>query len=83
VAIGRGYEAYIPADGLIDIGKERLRLSSEVGRITKIIKGLDAKLGSANFVDRAPPEVLAQTTLQRDNLNMQLLSLTANIEALA
>ena len=82
VAIGRGYEAYIPADNLIDIGKERLRLSSEVGRITKIIKGLDAKLGSANFVDRAPPEVLAQTTLQRDNLNMQLLSLAANITAL-
>ena len=82
VAIGRGYEAYIPADGLIDIAKERTRLSTEVGRLEKILKGLEAKLGSASFASRAPADVLEQTTQQRDNLNMQLASLRANLEAL-
>lgn len=82
VDVGRGYEAYIPAAGLIDVTKEMARLKTEVARVDKIVKGLDAKLGNASFVDRAPADVIETTKAQRDNLKSQLASLTKNLEAL-
>lgn len=81
-AVGRGYEAFIPAAGIVDIAKERARLSSEITRISKILGGIEGKLANANFTDRAPPEVLEQTRGQRDNMRFQLDSLKRNLETL-
>jgi valyl-tRNA synthetase len=81
-AVGRGYEAFIPAAGIVDIAKERARLSSEITRISKILGGIEGKLANANFTDRAPPEVLEQTRAQRDNMRFQLDSLKRNLETL-
>lgn len=83
VDVGRGYETYIPAAGLIDVEKERKRLAAEALRVEKILQGLEAKLGNASFVDRAPPDVIAQATAQRDNMRFQLSSLRRNLESLA
>ena len=83
VDVGRGYEAYVPAAGLIDIAKEKKRLANEIGRITKIVKGIDGKLSNPAFTDRAPQEVVAETKAQRDNLGSQLLGLEKNLEALS
>lgn len=83
VAVGRGYEAYIPAAGLIDIEKEKKRLEGEVVKLAKIVAGLNSKLGNASFVERAPPEVVTETTAQRDNLQSQVASLKKNLESLA
>lgn len=83
VDVGRGYEAYVPAGDLIDVAKETQRMKSEVARIDKIVKGLDAKLSSPNFVDRAPADVVEQTRAQRDNMQAQLTSLAKNLEALS
>jgi valyl-tRNA synthetase len=83
VDVGRGYEVYVPAAGLVDIEKEKKRLSGEIDRIQKIVGGLDAKLGNPSFVERAPPEVVEETTAQRENLRSQLSSLKKNLEALS
>ncbi|MBM4250960.1 MAG: valine--tRNA ligase [Deltaproteobacteria bacterium] len=82
-AVGRGFEAFIPADGIIDIAKEQARLKTEVTRISKILAGIEAKLANPNFTDRAPTEVLEQTKAQRDNMRFQLESLQKNLETLA
>ena len=81
-AVGRGYEAFIPAEGIVDIAKERKRLSTEMERISKILKGLDAKLANPNFTDRAPAEILEQTRAQQENMLFQLDSLRRNLETL-
>jgi valyl-tRNA synthetase len=83
VTIGRGYEAYIPAAGLLDVTKEQQRLKSEIARIEKIVSGLEAKLKNASFVDRAPPEVVEQTKGQCENMTGQLVQLRKSLEALA
>jgi valyl-tRNA synthetase len=83
VDVGRGYEAYIPAAGLIDVAKEKQRLVGEVTRLEKIVGGIAAKLGNASFVDRAPEDVVAQTKAQHENLSAQLRSLKQNLDALS
>lgn len=83
VAIGKGFEAYIPAEGIIDIPSEKKRLSGERDRVTKILAGIKAKLENPNFADRAPEDVLMQTKEQFANMTTQLKSLEQNIEALS
>jgi valyl-tRNA synthetase len=82
-AVGRGFEAFIPAEGIVDIAKEQTRLKSEAARISKILTGIEAKLANPNFTDRAPAEVLEQTKAQRDNMRFQLESLQKNLETLS
>lgn len=82
VAIGKGFEAYLPAEGLIDIAAEKKRLSSERDRVIKVISGLKAKLDNKSFVDRAPEEVLVQTKEQFANMTTQLKGLEQNLDAL-
>jgi len=82
VAVGKGFEAYVPAAGLLDVEKEKKRLANEIGRISKIVAGINAKLGNANFVARAPEDILASTTAQRDNLTAQMDSLQKGLKAL-
>ena len=82
VAVGKGFEAYVPAEGLLDVDKEKKRLSSEIARISKIVSGINAKLTNENFVARAPEDILATTRAQRDNLTAQMESLTLGLGAL-
>ena len=53
-------EIYMPLDGLIDVEAERARVSKEITLIEAEIIKCEGKLGNASFVDRAPPEVVAQ-----------------------
>lgn len=82
VAIGKGFEAYIPAEGVIDITAERKRLTTERDRVSKVLGGLKAKLDNPSFVDRAPEDVVIQTKEQMSNMTTQLQSLEQNISAL-
>lgn len=50
----------IPLAGLIDLGAEKARLTKEIARIEVEIKKCEGKLGNANFVANAPPEVVTQ-----------------------
>jgi valyl-tRNA synthetase len=83
VSVGRGYEAFIPAVGLLDIPKEKQRLEGEITRLSKILQGIQTKLNNKNFVDRAPADILEQTTAQKLNLESQVSSLQKNLEALS
>lgn len=82
VAIGKGFEAYMPAEAFLDIPKEKKRLSLEGERIGKIIAGIDAKLKNENFVSRAPADVLATSRAQRDNMIAQLAAVQKSLVAL-
>ncbi|WP_122049501.1 valine--tRNA ligase [Asaia bogorensis] len=50
----------LPLEGLIDIGAEIQRLEKEIDRLAKEIDKVERKLGNADFVARAKPEVVEE-----------------------
>ncbi len=56
----RGEVAALPLKGVIDLDAERARLQKELGKVDDDIKRIDQKLGNADFVARAPEEVIEE-----------------------
>ncbi|MEY4718411.1 MAG: hypothetical protein RL563_1029, partial [Pseudomonadota bacterium] len=50
----------IPMAGLIDKDAELARLEKEIQRIQKELPRIESKLSNVEFVDKAPPEVIAK-----------------------
>ncbi len=73
---------YVDLTGLIDVSAEIERLTKEQGKITGLIQGKDKKLSNANFVDRAPPEVVEKERDSLAQLREQLKAIEAALEEL-
>jgi valyl-tRNA synthetase len=54
----RGETAALPLTGVIDVVAERARLQKEMAKVTADITRADAKLSNADFLKRAPEEVV-------------------------
>jgi valyl-tRNA synthetase len=63
--VGGDVEIVMPLGGLIDVAAERTRIAKDIARTEKEIAGLEKKLGNADFLARAPEDVVAE---QRDRL---------------
>ncbi len=63
--VNADFEAYVSLAGLIDVEAEVKRLEKQLAEKTKHLQGISAKLKNANFVDKAPKEVVQQ---QRDQV---------------
>ena len=59
----------LPLAGVIDAGAERARLSREIDKFAKEIAGIDKRLGNADFVAKADPEVVEDTRERRSELD--------------
>jgi valyl-tRNA synthetase len=73
--IVRGTLAALPLEGIIDFAAEKVRLGKEIERLQNDSKKIEAKLGNADFVARAPEEIveenrerLAEMEERRDKL---------------
>ncbi|WP_375456449.1 class I tRNA ligase family protein, partial [uncultured Methylobacterium sp.] len=62
----RGSVAALPLDGIVDLAAEVARLNKEAAKAEGEIKKLDAKLGNADFVARAPEEVIEESRERRE-----------------
>ncbi|HMA57068.1 MAG TPA: valine--tRNA ligase [Pseudolabrys sp.] len=62
----RGEVAALPLKGVIDLAAERARLAKEMHKAEADIARVDAKLGNANFVARAPEEVVEEEKEKRE-----------------
>jgi len=51
-------EIYIPLMGLVDTDKEKARMEKRAQELNKLINSLEAKLDNAEFVKRAPKEIV-------------------------
>ena len=50
----------LPIAGLIDASAEIARLKKEIGRSESEVKKVEVKFANTAFVDKAPPEILAE-----------------------
>jgi valyl-tRNA synthetase len=64
--IVRGEVAALPLEGIVDLGAERARLAKETQKIESDVAKIDAKLGNADFLQRAPEEVVDEQRERRE-----------------
>ncbi|MFM2443300.1 MAG: hypothetical protein RJB09_486 [Pseudomonadota bacterium] len=81
--IVRGSVIALPLEGTIDIGAERVRLTKEIGKLEGEVKKIDAKLGNADFVARAPDEVVEENRERRSDSISRIEKMTAALERLS
>ncbi|MDA0311449.1 MAG: valine--tRNA ligase [Gemmatimonadetes bacterium] len=60
-----GAELFLPLEGVIDLSRERERMSAEIARLQGQADGTAKKLSNENFVSRAPDDVVQK---ERDKL---------------
>ena len=59
-AVAEGVTVLVPLAGLVDMGKEKERLTRELAKVEKDLGSLTKKLGNADFLARAPADVVAK-----------------------
>ncbi len=78
--IVRGEVAALPLKGVVDFAAEKARLDKEMARVKSDIARIDAKLANADFVARAPEDVVEGEREKREEAEARRLKLD---EALA
>jgi valyl-tRNA synthetase len=83
--VGADVEIVMPLGGLIDVAAEKTRIAKEIGKADKEITTIERKLGNADFLARAPEDVVAEQRLRlaeeqsrRQRLRDALATLTAS-----
>jgi valyl-tRNA synthetase len=61
-------DIFMPLEGLIDVAAERQRLAVQLEKLTSDLERLNAKLNNANFVNKAPPEVVEQQRTRKEQI---------------
>jgi valyl-tRNA synthetase len=78
----RGEVAAIPLKGVIDLAAEKTRLDKELAKAEADIKRVDAKLGNADFVARAPEEVIDEQREKREEAEARKTKILEALERL-
>jgi valyl-tRNA synthetase len=58
--VGADVEVVMPLGGLIDVAAEKTRIAKDIGKADKEITTLEKKLGNADFLAKAPEDVVAE-----------------------
>jgi len=75
-------ELFIPLKDLIDVDKEKARLTKEVERVAADLDRIEKKLGNESFTGKAPAEVVNREKARRDELSEMLAKLRESLAKL-
>jgi valyl-tRNA synthetase len=78
----RGEVAALPLKGVVDFVAERLRLEKELARIAAEITRIDGKLANADFIRRAPEEVVEGERERREEAQARRAKIVEALERL-
>jgi valyl-tRNA synthetase len=81
--IVRGALVALPLEGIIDISAEKVRLEKEIAKLDGEVKKIDAKLGNADFVARAPEEVVEENRERRADAVSRIEKMSAALKRLS
>lgn len=76
-------EVVIPLEGLIDLDEEKERLSRELSKTEKELGGLQKRLASSQFIDKAPAEVVGKARAQQEELASKMERLAKAVQRLS
>jgi len=79
----RDIEIHIISDFAIDIEGEIIKLTSEIDRISNLIKGSESKLNNDKFVEKAKAEVVLKEKEKLESLKSQFEILTSNLKRIS
>ncbi|MGU3545039.1 valine--tRNA ligase [Methylobacterium sp. A52T] len=79
----RGSVAALPLEGVVDLAAEVARLKKEQGKAQGEIKKIDAKLGNADFVARAPEEIIEENRERRESESARLAKIEEALDRLS
>ncbi len=80
--IVRGEIVALPLEGVIDFAAENARLEKEMARASSDIARIDAKLANADFIRRAPEEVVDGEREKREEAEMRRDKIAEALERL-
>ncbi|MCZ8099923.1 MAG: valine--tRNA ligase [Burkholderiales bacterium] len=78
----RGQVAALPLEGVVDLVAERARLVKEISRLDGEVAKVDAKLGNADFMARAPEEVVEEQRERREEADSRRAKLKDALDRL-
>ena len=81
-ALHKHLEVLVPMAGVVDLDDERDRLTRELGKQQKELARLEAKLGNANFLDRAPEEVVAGELVKQQAASDAVVKISSQLDRL-
>jgi valyl-tRNA synthetase len=80
--VARGAVAALPLEGVIDLAAEKTRLAREIKKLEGEVAKVDAKLGNADFMKRAPEEVVDEQRERRADAAERIAKMTAALSRL-
>ncbi len=75
-------KAYLPLAELVDIGKDKARLTKDLGKKQGELKGLEAKLSNPGFLSKAPEAVVAGERDRAEKLKALIAKLEEQLTAM-
>ena len=72
----------MPLAELVDIEKEKARLTKDLGRKQGELKGLEGKLSNPGFLNKAPAEVVASEKERAEKLKILIVKIEEQLKAL-
>ena len=75
-------KAYLPLAELVDIEKEKARLTKDLGKKQGELKGLEAKLSNPGFLSKAPEAVVAGERDRAEKLKALIAKLEEQLTAM-
>ena len=82
-SVAGGLALEVALAGLIDLQAEKSRLNKEMEKVRREIDGLERKLSSASFVDRAPRDVVEENRRRLADYQDQAAKLSEGLNRLA
>jgi valyl-tRNA synthetase len=80
--VSSGFEIFVPLEGLIDIDKEKKRLSKEIENAQAEIARTASKLENQNFIKRAPAQEVEKIKARLNEAKQKIETINGNLKFL-